>query len=265
LPSITIASLAAIFLNNPYVLLAYFVLRTASIAINLIAILIIFYKIYCLRKKDPLFQPNSDPAYVLSKRLVYYCVIQTITRIGSSWYQLQYGFGSAADYDATHASLLKSIVYLSEFILNPSAGIGYLIIFLKIQPDAWKELKKLFGWKDSKSVITSTKSLGSAGVVESADYRHDSTATPLLDDMTRCGSVSSKYFLYSTETDQGIGEIRDTGSSSSHHDPEDDNNRISMGTSSTPESLFPLLDMDEADLAREIDRRYHNQHVYNKW
>lgn len=246
-------------MNNPYVLFAYFILRTVSIAINLIAILVIFYKISRLRKKDPLFQPNSDPAYVLSKRLVYYCVIQTITRIGSSWYQLQYGFGSANDYDASDASILKSVVYLSEFILNPSAGIGYLIVFLKMQPDAWKELKKLFGWKDSKSLITSTKSLGSARVIES-DYSHHSTVAPLLDDSTRCGSVSdysSKFYMYSTETDQGIGEMRD--SSSSQLDPEDATNRISMGTSSTPESLFPLLDMDEADLAREIDRRYHNQ------
>jgi hypothetical protein len=263
LPSITIASLAAVFLNNPSVLLAYFILRTVSIAINLIAIIVIFYKIYRLRKKDPLFQPNADPAYVLSKRLVYYCVIQTITRIGSSWYQLQYGFGSAAEYDASQASLLKSGIYLSEFILNPSAGIGYLIIFLKIQPDAWKELKSLFGWKDSKSsAILSTKTLGPTRVVES-DFRQNSTATPLLDDGTMCRSMSesSKYYMYSSEVDQSGGHGIDENfrdSSSSRLDPEDDN-RISMGTSSTPESLFPLLEMDEADLAREIDRRYHIQ------
>lgn len=37
--------------------------------------------------------PNSNPVFLLSKRLVYYCIVQTVARIGSSWYQLAYGFG----------------------------------------------------------------------------------------------------------------------------------------------------------------------------
>ena len=36
---------------------------------------------------------SSNPVFLLSKRLVYYCVVQTVARIGSSWYQLAYGFG----------------------------------------------------------------------------------------------------------------------------------------------------------------------------
>lgn len=232
-------------------MLAYFAIRTLSILINVLAILIIFYKIYRLRKKDPQFHPNSDPAYVLSKRLVYYCVIQTITRIGSSWYQLQYGFGSAADYDASEASLLKSTIYLSEFILNPSAGIGYLIVFLKIQPDAWKELKKLLGYQTVRSGIVSSKS--PHAIRPTVDLENENTTVvPLLDESARHSDYSSKYYMYSTsEIDNDIGELR---SSNSNVDPDD--GRISMGASSTPESLFPLLEMDEADLAREIDRRY---------
>lgn len=41
----------------------------------------------------PHLHSQANPVFLLSKRLVYYCIVQTVTRIASSWYQLAYGFG----------------------------------------------------------------------------------------------------------------------------------------------------------------------------
>jgi hypothetical protein len=280
-PSMIIASLSVIFLNNPLVLLAYFSLRTVSIFINISATLLIFYKIHRLRRQDPHFHPYSNPAYVLSMRLVYYCIVQTITRIGSSWYQLQYGFGSAEEYDASDASLLKSTVYLSEFILNPSAGIGYLVIFLKIQPEAWNELKRSLGCERAATGTgTGTGGAGKGPGKGSMKYQQERdgdslTASPLLDDMSRGDSVHSAYKIFNERSSYGHGVVgADDMSSESERISQgeeqegegEDGNRGSNVTSSNPESLFPLLEMDEADLAKEIDRLYFNQPAYgHKW
>jgi hypothetical protein len=205
-------------------------------------------------------------------RLVYYCIVQTITRIGSSWYQLQYGFGSAAEYDATDASLLKSTIYLSEFILNPSAGIGYLVIFLNIQPEAWRELKRLTGWERRAAEGGGGTGKGSmkylhrgGGGGGEMDCGDSLTVSPLLDDQSREGSLySGGYRIFGDRDREGDEESESDGLGKSQHtegrgEEEDGENRISNVASSTPESLFPLLEMDEADLAKEIDRLYFNQ------
>lgn len=245
-----IASLCSRYLDNPTILLIYFVIRTVSIIINIFAILIIFYKIYKLSLKDPSFQANSNPVYILSMRLVYYCLVQTITRIGSSWYQLQYGFGSAADYDSDNASTLKTIIYLSEFVLTPSAGIGYLIVFLRIQPDAWKELKRMLNCFKEGAPRQIMK------VDKVVSYNDNSTISPLIDDQDESVSdLSSKYYVLSTTDYDPHNSLRYV----LENEADEDENNDGRGSSSTRESLFPLLEMDEADLAREIDRIYVNQ------
>ena len=77
----------------------------------------------------------SNPLFVLAMRLQYYCIVQTVTRIGASWYQLQYG--AEPTYDSSNPNIIKAIAIITQFILTPAAGIGYLLVFLRIQPEAW--------------------------------------------------------------------------------------------------------------------------------
>lgn len=224
---------------------------------NVVAILVIFYKIYRLYRKDPTFQPNSNPVYILSMRLVYYCLVQTITRIGSSWYQLQYGFGSASEYDASSASTLKTVIYLSEFVLTPSAGIGYLIVFLRIQPDAWRELKKMLTCYQDKSSNRIVK-----GTLIMSEH-DNSTVSPLMEDHDSISERSSKYYMLSTTDNDPHNSLRLAIQNENEQEQEQENDV--RKSSSTRESLFPLLEMDEADLAREIDRIYVNQPYLPRW
>ena len=74
-------------------------------------------------------------------RLQYYCLVQIISRIGATWYQLQFGFVETVDM--SNASSFEMAVFSTQFILTPSAGIGYLIVFLVMQPEAYQHFKDL--------------------------------------------------------------------------------------------------------------------------
>lgn len=191
---------------------------------------------------SPAAAPKSNPVFLLSKRLVYYCIVQTITRIGSTWYQIAYGFGS--EYEASDASTLQTIIYLSEFVLSPSAGIGYLVVFLLIQPEAWLELRSMLGCppqhrqrrrhrRKQSRVLSLDSTQAEEAVESSAEYRG-----------------SRRYDGLPSEHSEDVPEdefdsVRET------------NNTLSSNDS----SLFPLLDqMTEDDLAREIERQYNPQY-----
>lgn len=252
LPSTAVTTLSVVFLGNVHVTIVYFAMRTFSIAINVFAICIIFFKIYRMRTKGGSVSMNSksNPVFVLSKRLVYYCAVQTITRVGNSWYQLQYGFGSG--YDSSDASIMQTVLYFSEFILTPSAGIGYLIVFLCIQPDAYMELQKLCCCSRYQGTIRGhpNKGIGKG-------YK----AQRLSD----CETVEDTLSGHISSAGNGVGRLSDAllspsesledGTRQSEFE-EGRQRSSSQGRDSSRESMFPLLDMDEDDLAREIDRIY---------
>mmetsp|Transcript_2651 Transcript_2651/g.3979 ORF Transcript_2651/g.3979 Transcript_2651/m.3979 type:complete len:371 (-) Transcript_2651:295-1407(-) len=228
-PSLSVAIVSAVFPDSSYTQMAYLAIRSLSILVNIVAILIIFCKISRMQKEgDVREDPNCNPVFVLSKRLVYYCMVQTVTRIGSSWYQLQYGFGGT--YDADSASTLETAVYFSEFILNPSAGIGYLIVFLYIQPDAVGELRSLLRprkFSRKKRLCGPRESL--------LDGIADDFTDPML-----------------SEESANNNSLRRRSSSS-----QDSSFFPMLGWSpGTAPTVFPLLGMDEDGLAQEIDRRY---------
>lgn len=77
----------------------------------------------------------------MCSRLQYYCLVQIISRIGATWYQLQYGF--VETIDMSDASPFEMFVFSTQFILTPSAGIGYLIVFLTMQPEAYQHYQDL--------------------------------------------------------------------------------------------------------------------------
>ena len=141
---------------------------------------------------------------------------------------------------------------MSEFVLNPSAGIGYLIVFLLIQPEAWIELRKMLGC----SVVNKTKhtrqnkrnphinrNMGASNSI-SHDYQTSNGWT----------SYHSSEALYGSQ--KSLSDF--DGEQAMFVNDSDDNLRNTFGTDSTDDStMFPLLDhMDEDDLAREIERRY---------
>jgi hypothetical protein len=230
-PATLLSILEAIFVQHQgstAIFYIYFAIRSISVLGNLILFGIIFYHFYRLNalSNDEYYKLNStNPIYVLAMRLIYYCLVQTVTRLGASWYQLQYGYGHNFHHES--ASLTQTIAYLLEFILTPAAGIGYLIVFLAIQPEAQRILWRWCDcWKNSR---------------QSKEGRMSSQNEELTVGLTVGGEESEEkrsedrhLFLPSTSSNSG---------------PHYSNHSNS--------SLFPLLEMDEDDLAKEIDRLYY--------
>ena len=116
-------------------------LRLASIMFNLIVIIMVYHE---LREYD-----KNHPAIELTKRLIYYPIVQIITFVPVTWYGYQYYIPT----DDENLSIDKQISFSLFSIFFFSSGIGFFIVFLTVQPNAYKFLvssvKSLFGYKET--------------------------------------------------------------------------------------------------------------------
>ena len=107
----------------------YYWLRIVSIVLN-----IGFYVAIREGTKNMKSLGEKESAItLLAERMIYYPLIQTISRIGAAVYEGIYGF-EPFPTAATSTGQFISGIFMS--ILTPSAGLGYLIIFLIFQPNA---------------------------------------------------------------------------------------------------------------------------------
>lgn len=72
---------------------------------------------------------------------MFYPVIQAISRSGYAWYELQYG--ATIDVDNPSPDQFASLIFLT--IVTPFVSIGYMVIFIVMQPDAYQHFLAMFG------------------------------------------------------------------------------------------------------------------------
>ena len=68
--------------------------------------------------------------------------MQAISRAFSSWYELKYALNGTADTTLDDTNERFSLGMYATFV--PIAGLGYFLIFLLTQPNAYKHFKKKF-------------------------------------------------------------------------------------------------------------------------
>ena len=133
--------------SNPHLvdfanLTLYYYARLISIALNFIMVGCIMYKNYRVRSKNKSKTPAEIAINTLCRRVMYYPILQTIGRSGYAWYEFQYGFNfsiSQVEHDPERYGLL-----MYSAIITPTVSIGYLILFLYIEPHAYRIFKKIF-------------------------------------------------------------------------------------------------------------------------
>jgi hypothetical protein len=151
--------------SNPHLvtfvhLTLYYYARLVSIALNFIMIGFIVYKNYQVRSKNATKTPAEIAINTLCRRVMYYPVLQTISRSGYAWYEFQYGFNfsvSQAQHDPERYGLL-----IYSAIITPTISIGYLMIFLYIEPHAYKIFKKIFCGIDTPEKGSDNQSISSS-------------------------------------------------------------------------------------------------------
>ena len=120
----------------------FYYVKLSSIALNFFLIGCIVYKNYQVRSKNTIKTPAEIAINTLCRRVMYYPILQTLSCSGYAWYENQYGFDfsvSQAQHDPQQYGLL-----IYSAIIITTISVDYLILFLYIEPHAYRIFKKIF-------------------------------------------------------------------------------------------------------------------------
>jgi hypothetical protein len=123
---------------------AYYYLRIASIALNFIFSAMTLYKIHSMSsnrylRQQSRHQPPRKPSLyevalrTLAKRMVLYPIVQALGRSGFAWYEGEFG-NNIFSLDTVSAGQYRAMVFC--VLVTPMISVGYLVIFLFMQPEA---------------------------------------------------------------------------------------------------------------------------------
>ena len=83
--------------------------------------------------------PELSAIRTLGIRMIYYPIVQCVGRSGWGWYAHEYG--TIGDTTTKNPTMLASLYYLA--LITPVISIGYLTIFLVMQPAVWRHFRNL--------------------------------------------------------------------------------------------------------------------------
>ncbi len=120
--------------------------RLLIIVFDVLAINLIFIVLKSLQHKNLMNKDEIDtsyyPMYILAKRLMLYPVVQTVSRIPVTIYQLHYNETISQYPTSSHPDTFKTALLFIGFFCTPISGIGNCIVFFTMQKGAWKTLKE---------------------------------------------------------------------------------------------------------------------------
>lgn len=120
--------------------------RLLIIVFDVLAVNSIFIVLKSLQHKNSTNDSEIDtsyyPMYILAKRLMLYPVVQTLSRIPVTIYQLHYNETISEYPIQSNPSAFKTALLYIGFCCTPMSGIGNCIVFFTMQKGAWKVLKE---------------------------------------------------------------------------------------------------------------------------
>jgi hypothetical protein len=120
------------------ILYAYNNIRIISIAVNFFFVIAILYKINQTSSRGKKTE-QEIAIRALAHRIILYPVVQAIGRSGYAFYEYAYGADVSPSNNAPGA--YGCLIFLS--IITPTTSVGYLIIFLLMQPKAYDHFKAM--------------------------------------------------------------------------------------------------------------------------
>lgn len=122
---------------NSDTLLSYSYIRIGSIFLVFLIYAYTALLVNQMKSKDPTIIIQEQAIKILVGRLKYYPLVQAISRIGYSWYEIEYGF----NFNPNSVSRIQFASQCVVAIATPLGSVGYFVIFLLMQPHAYKFLK----------------------------------------------------------------------------------------------------------------------------
>jgi hypothetical protein len=133
--------------------LNYYV-RLVLIGINFLFCGAILYQVELISSQTTKKSPQELAIRLLARRMIFYPIVQAIGRLGFAWYEQVYGFS----IDNPHPTKTQFASMLVISIITPLVSVGYLIIFLTMQPDAYQQFKRLIRCKTISAKPTRIRS-----------------------------------------------------------------------------------------------------------
>lgn len=114
-------------------------IRLISIALNFLFVFMTAARTYYRSGSGGTRTEQEIAIRTLSRRMVFYPVIQAIGRSGYTWYEFDYG--TAVGEDDANNTEYAALIFLT--VITPMVSVGYLLIFVMMQPNAYRQLKQL--------------------------------------------------------------------------------------------------------------------------
>jgi hypothetical protein len=175
------------YLATVWVLYLHCGFRVLSIAINFCCSSATTYLTYQMSSfKGSPKSPSEIAIMIMPVRLLYYPIVQAVGSGGSVWYELQYGFNfnrnAGFDYNPPNVSNTQFSAQCVMLVCAPVVSIGYLVIFIIMQPEGSRILKHLFSSGNEATNSTQPSSVNN---------NHDIPNCNLLEDFATAYTVDS--------------------------------------------------------------------------
>ena len=116
----------------------YYWIRLSSILLNTLLYFATSHLVTRITDSRRLARSPAEIALIaLSSRMKFYSIVQTISRSGAAYYEAVYGY-SGYTGQGSNSQFVAAIFFA---LLNPTASIGYLFVFLLMQPRAYITLE----------------------------------------------------------------------------------------------------------------------------
>ena len=194
----------------------YYYTRLASIGINFVCSICTATTVYRMKSMHNSRSGAELAINRLATRMFYYPVVQAVGRSGCAWYEMKYGYNyqlnRTVNLDPPVTSDTEFAVQCWMAICIPLIAVGYLVIFLIMQPDASKSITAfLKDWhllKPDDGSQTSTDTSGGTKTLEFTRNRLQSEVSVDSNrDSNRVSTLSRTSADGSNHTDRYLADI----------------------------------------------------------
>ena len=191
--------------------------RVLSILFNFVAYLVLTLR---LRRMGLSLNSNKNqplhPVAALSSRMIYYPIVQVLTRCAAAWMEFGYPPSGPGNDDVPSDTVKSTSYQVANFLYavsGPSAGVGFFLIFLFMQPAAFSHLKAKiccqFGEPNTPAqslkadILRESHSVCIAEIDASSDdtpsHSVDTDQSPMVRTMAMGGGNTNNGRVYSQE------------------------------------------------------------------
>lgn len=190
----------------------YFYFRVVSTLFNIVMFCVLYFifnRPGCASCIDRWFSQydftmrdmTQDLLAVLSSKLMFYPIVQIVSRVVSLWWEYKYGFTVSA-FDEGDYTIRKAGAMFLYALFSPSAGLGYIGVMLYVHPGARQEVFQMLRCQRTAVVGSETSPMEASNESKLADRD-----TGVSEDTRSVGSSLNKASVVAVPPSSFAGHV----------------------------------------------------------